>query len=240
MVNVRGAFMTATNGAPKTVVTSPDPSDRSTAALSHEIAMIKELVGEWRSGQERAVALLQAQADKSPSIEVVNQDLIALGKIIAEKFTTMAEKFATIQIQFTDRDLALIAALAAAEKAVAVQNNNNLLANNKQEGNFTKLIDGIGERLLAQAHSSDDKIDGLRERMNAVEAKSSNTEGKSTGVVQTWGIVIVVLTLIVSASAIVISKENSPITPIAPTPPIIYLGPSPSAQMPTVIQPRAQ
>lgn len=83
--------MTVPNGTPKTVVTSPDPSDRTTASLSHEIATMKELFSERFVGQERAVTLLQGRADKSPSIDVVNADLISLAKVTAETFKRLEE-----------------------------------------------------------------------------------------------------------------------------------------------------
>ena len=215
---------------------SPDLSDYSATSLVHEILALKELFNSRFAAQDKAVALLQARADKMPSIDVVDSNLTALGRVMAEKFTTMAEKFSTIQIQFTDRDLALIAALAAAEKAVAVQNNNNLLANNKQEGNFTKLIDGIGERLVAQAKSSDDKIDGLRERMNSVEGKTSNVDAKASGIDKTWGIFAVAAALIISVAGVVIANERSATIPLQP-PQVIYIPQAgATAPPPTVIR----
>jgi hypothetical protein len=202
----------------KIVVTSPDPSDRATAALMHEIATVKEFFSDKFISQERAVALLQARADKMPSIDVVNQDLIALGKI-------MVEKFSAVQIQIKDRDTALAAALAAQEKAILVQNNN-----------FIKQIDNIATLLATQGKNSDEKIDTIKERVGLLETKASSTEGKSTGIDKTWGAFAIAAALIVSVAGFIISRSTA--TPITPqNPPIIYLGPAPGTQ-PTVIQPR--
>ncbi len=145
---------------------------------------------------DRAITLLQARADKMPSIDVVDHDLKALERITEGKF-------ATIQIQFTDRDIALAAALAAAEKAVGVQNNNNLIANTKQEAAIAKQIDGIGATLAATTKGFDDKIDGVKERISSLERSAQGASGKSDGIDKSVYIIgFVIMALIALGSLI--------------------------------------
>src|SRR6185369_12355894 len=155
----------------------PDPTRLTTQQLMREIANMKELFETRLDAMDKAVTLLQAIANRSPTIgEVVSQ------------FT---EKFQGINTQFKERDLrveqtareskvAVDAAFSAQKEAVSEQNKSAAAAIAKSEANTTKQIDAIGSQIVQIAKATDDKIDDLKGRLGLIE-------GRSAGVQQGWG-----------------------------------------------------
>jgi hypothetical protein len=120
--------------------------------------------------------------------ERLQQDFAERDKIINEKVEHLRslhdEKFDSIATQFRERDtrteqtskdskVAVDAALQAAKEAVGEQNKSNALSISKSEAAFTKQIDQIGTLITTTAKNVDDKIDDLKARIGAIEARGS-------------------------------------------------------------------
>lgn len=174
----------------------PDPSTLTTAALHREIQHLKELILSEReinntsnSARDKALVLLQAFADKSPTTAAVDQSVRELGKLTDEKFTS-------IDRRFQDKDKAVDAAFAAAKEAVAEQNKSNALSVTKSEAAFTKQIDGINSLFGQTTKATDDKFADLKDRITTIE-------GRSTGHGDIWGYIIGAAGLVVALLAVV-------------------------------------
>ncbi len=135
----------------------PDPTILTTQQLLRELASLREVLTTRMDGYDKAISLLQAYADRQPSI----------AEVVAET----KEKFTGVQMQLHERDIrfdraandtkvAVDAAFAAAKEAVA-----------KSEANVTKQIDALGMLLQANAKATDEKIDDLKTRIAAIEGR---------------------------------------------------------------------
>ena len=118
----------------------PDPTILTTQQLHRELLSLREILELRLNGYDKAITLLQATVDKSPSI--------------AEMNVKFEEKFNSVQTQFRERDtrteqtskdskVAVDAALQAAKEAVGEQNKSSALAIAKSEAATTKQIDSI-------------------------------------------------------------------------------------------------
>ena len=166
----------------------PDPTLLTTQQLLREIFSLKELIFTRIDGMDKGITLLQSQADKVPSIAVVNASVEALRQYFEEKFHS-------ISIQFTERDtrtessardskVAVDAALQAAKEAVGEQNKSSALSIAKSEAATTKQIDQISLIINATTKGTDDKIDDLKTRLTAMEGARSGGRDAGSVVVQ--------------------------------------------------------
>jgi hypothetical protein len=144
----------------------PDPTELTSRQIYREIASIKELFITRLEAMDKAVALLQATAARSPTIN--------------EVFLQHEERFASIKTQFTERDtrteqtsrdskVAVDAALQAAKEAVGEQNRSNTLAIAKSETAFAKQVDQIGVQIATIQKGVDDKFEDVKGRLNLLE-----------------------------------------------------------------------
>lgn len=188
----------------------PDPTVRTIEQLMLAIANLKELMEsqiagiknilETRlDGMEKAILLVHEENNKVPGkiVEKVQQ----LEGIQGEKFRSIGTQFAErdTRTEQTSRDskVAVDAALQAAKEAVGEQNKSNALAIAKSEAAFTKQIDQIGILISTQQKGSDDKIDDLKARVQALESfKRGGNE--------VWFAVLGILGLLVAAAAMFI------------------------------------
>ena|ERR1700722_2795672 len=97
-----------------------------------------------------------------PDPTKLTTDAVAAAKEDMEKlFTTrLSGEVAVITEKFAGRDLALAAALKAAQELVKQQNDSNTLANDKMSEGFTKQIESL-----------DEKIDDLKDRVSEMGRK---------------------------------------------------------------------
>jgi len=160
----------------------PDPTLLTTQALLREIGGVRELYDSRLAAMDKAVALIQATVDKSPSI--------------AELYAKYEEKFRGVQIQFDQRDIAVQAALQTAKEAVGEQNKSNQLAIAKSEASTIKQADQIGINIAALEKSMDDKFDDVKTRLTLIE-------GRSRGIGDSWGFVVGLVGLISAVAAII-------------------------------------
>lgn len=146
----------------------PDPTVLTTAALTREIASLKEIVFTRLDGMDEAVKLFHAALTRTPT---------DVDKQISHLKALHSEKFDGVQLQFKERDtraeqiskdskVAVDAALQAAKEAVGEQNKSSSLAIAKSEAATTKQIDQIALLISATNKATDGKINDLKERLD--------------------------------------------------------------------------
>ncbi len=154
----------------------------------------------------------------------VNAKLEEKDKIIDLKVAALQsiheEKFASIRVQFVERDtrteqtsrdskVAVDAALQAAKEAVGEQNKSSALAIAKSEASTTKQIDQQGTLIQSTTAGINDKIDDIKERFTSYDARMSafeaRTEGRSKGLSDGWGYLIGGIMALVGIGAFVVS-----------------------------------
>lgn len=197
----------------------PDPTVLTTQQLQREITATKEVVEtklngirekiETRiEGMDKAIELLQASTNKFPdNIERAVERLQELHD----------EKFSSIETQFIDRDtrteqtsrdskVAVDAALQAAKEAVGEQNKSNALAIAKSETTFTKQIDQIGVLITTMQKNFDDKMDDMKERIQAAETRMQGMESQKKGSTDNWSIISAVIAAFVGIGGLVLGS----------------------------------
>jgi hypothetical protein len=117
--------------------------DKLDIVISGKIAQLQTQID---AGQ-RAALKFEADLQRMPT--AVTTEVGHLKELLEEQTqalrTLMLEKFSNINGGFEQRDKALVAALAAAEKAVAAQTMSADRAATKAEGNFSELIKKQGD-----------------------------------------------------------------------------------------------
>jgi cation transport regulator ChaB len=168
-----------------------DPSALTTQQLFREIGTARE-IGETLiyginqnittriDGMDKAIELLQTSTDRTPNM--VSASIERLQELHEEKFESIATQFKErdTRTEQTSRDskVAVDAALQAAKEAVGEQNKSNALAIAKSEATFTKQIDQIGVLISTMQKGIDDKIDDIKNRLQAIESRKQG-EGDS-------------------------------------------------------------
>jgi hypothetical protein len=152
----------------------PDPTILTTQAQNAAIAGLREILEMRLAGMDKAVVLVSDDLKAFPLL--VSEAVGGLEKLINEKLVS-------INNQFTLRDVAVAAALKAAQEAVFAQQVANKEANTKMESGFIKLFDQNGERLEMIRSGLAASIDDIKERLLLIEGmKAGSGEHKaSTG-----------------------------------------------------------
>jgi hypothetical protein len=162
--------------------------------VDKQVGTLKELVFARLDCYEEAVTLLREE--KRP-----NEPLLHLRELVEEKF-------ASIAIQFKERDtrtessakdskVAVDAALQAAKEAVSEQNKSSALAIGKSEASTSKQIDQIAAMSASTNSATNDKIDDIKERLTLIE-------GRSKGSGESWGTVMGIIGVLISLAALVV------------------------------------
>lgn len=162
----------------------PDPTVLTTQQLLREVLALKELFDSRFSSYDKAITLLQAVADRTQSIGVIEERVKSLSGLYDEKFRSIATQFTErdTRTEQTSRDskVAVDAALQAAKEAVAEQNKSSALAIAKSEAATAKQIDQLGVAFSATTTGITDKIDDIKDRITTIE-------GRGTGRHDAWG-----------------------------------------------------
>lgn len=208
----------------------PDPTSLTTDQLMRQIAWLRALmesqfdvVTTRFDGMDKAIALIQAKADKVPSD--VDLAVGRLQELHDERFRSVdALRSAMekgVETQFRERDtrieqaakeskVAVDAAFSAQKEAVSEQNKASASAIAKSEAATTKQIDAIGVNINTTTNGLNDKIEDLKTRVSSVEAGANGTRGRATGVSEGWGLAIggfgIIGMLITIAVAILMHK----------------------------------
>lgn len=144
-------------------------NEMTAPALRAEIDAMKE-----------AVKLLQANADKSPTIAVVDQNLRGFKELVDEQFKSAEvlnnERFTGIATRITDSRMSdalnIKTALDAQKDSAA-----------KTEANFTKLFDSI-------TRQQDQNKDAMVASVNDLKERMGLREGQTKGQDATWAYVV--------------------------------------------------
>jgi galactokinase len=160
----------------------PDPTVLTTQALHREVIGLKELFNTRLNAMDEALRLLQSNADKSPSIAVVDSDVRHLKELTDERFKGVDQRFEekdkiSERLSVAERDR-VAAALQAQKELVTAQNLSNTTASEKTESSFAKLITQMQALMESQKAAADDKVDDLKTRVYTVEgSQKGNIDG---------------------------------------------------------------
>ena len=168
----------------------PDPTVLTTAALQREIGTLKELFETKFEAYDKAIDLLQDQANRSHSISVVEE------RVAAQQILTN-EKLKLVDMQFAQRDTALTAALLASKELVSQHNASSAQAIAKSEANTERqlgqIIATFGETTKGLASA----ISDLKDRLTTLE---SGGRGKQDA----WGSVGYIIGTMIALAAMII------------------------------------
>lgn len=183
----------------------PDPTTLTTAQLRRELSSLRELVEARLDGMDRATRLLDETVNRTPTaIQIAIDHLKELHD----------EKFASISLQFEARDdkveaisrtqsAALEAALAAADKLTALQNEANQTALEKLETTTQKQFDQLTVTVNARYEVLDTRIGEMKERIDRGEGSQAGAAGfRTERRLDVGQLVAVVATLLALASFI--------------------------------------
>jgi uncharacterized protein YhaN len=143
-------------------------------AVAREAVSLKDQIGNVIARLDR----LQKDLDGQP--ETVTA---AISDAIINLQALMNEKFKGVDQQFSQRDIALAAALSAQKASVDDKNQSNALATGKSEAAVTKQIDAVVTNLDtktaaisanfdAQQKATNDKVDAQQLRIQAIESRA--------------------------------------------------------------------
>lgn len=172
----------------------PDPTVLTTAALTREIAALKEIVFTRLDGMDRAIIVFNENITRVPT---------EVDKQVAHLKALHDEKFKSIQVQFLERDVraeqsskdskvAVDAALQAAKEAVG-----------KSEVSTVKQIDQMKEMISEGNKSLDGKVTDVKERLTRLEGKSEGRVVADTGHQMTSSFVVSVMSVLIALAALV-------------------------------------
>lgn len=172
-------------------------SDDPSAPLNMRLAGLREIIEARLNGMDRAIEL----ASKFPT--AIDSAMASSAALINEKFKTVEERFGTynekiasIGNQFLQRDVAVSAALQAAEKQVVSTNIASAAASTKSESATQESLRQL--RDLFQT-----TIGGLTVQITDLKSRVDKSEGHSGGVGDGWGWIVGAVGLLASIIVIV-------------------------------------
>jgi O6-methylguanine-DNA--protein-cysteine methyltransferase len=191
----------------------PDPTTLTTEQLRRELSGLREILTARLDGMDRATTLLDETVNRTPTI--IQTEISHVRELMTEKLGSLGgqaeEKFSSIQLQFSERDVrteqaatasasALAAALQAAKEAVFEQAQAAAKAAEKTELSFTKQIDQIQLQIKTIGDGFSDRIAELKERIDRGEGSTTGAETSRSdqrlGTGQLLQVVAVILTMI--------------------------------------------
>jgi hypothetical protein len=194
----------------------PDPTALTDAAIDRAVECLKEVVTIRLDAMDKAIALLQGAADRSPSIKEVDGQNTEKFKAVTEKFELLGKQ--TDKIAELNQK-AIDAALQAAEKAVGKQNEAGNAAIKKSEDSTNKTLDMLNEKINdikerfdrgeGKTSISDpaigEAVKALANAVSELRAGANRGEGHSQGINAAWGFLVAAVVLVGALIAIVIA-----------------------------------
>lgn len=188
------------NDIPMSILPVPDPSILTTRQILREVSILDDKLAEKISQRHREEAALERLMDaRFKAIEKTVDDHVdwsqgLTGKIdraVAGLQELVEEKFAGVDLRFTERDVrtdqastagasALAAALQAAKELVGAQGEATAAAAVKSETAVTKQIDQIIVLIQNGNAASDARITELKERIDRGEGSTSGAKDVRT------------------------------------------------------------
>lgn len=152
---------------------SGDPTPRTMQQVLRENFWLRELLESKLSNidqkiesSDKAVRLLQAFADRTPTTMDVQHKVDALREVVIEKFVGVSNTF-------QQNGTALTAALQAQEKQAIATNDTNKAATDKMEAGFTKQFDALSASNKTDVAGVKDSINDIKDRLTIIESKTS-------------------------------------------------------------------
>jgi chromosome segregation ATPase len=157
----------------------PDPTVLTTEQLLRTAQAERDYVDgridvliERLSGMDRATQLLSDTVNKVPT--EVQREVGNLRNVVDEKVASIDKQFSErdtrSEREARDNKLAVDAAFAAQEKQAVAQNDANTTAINKSEQATTETINKLAELFKTTTDALSDKIDDLKQRVQAIES----------------------------------------------------------------------
>jgi hypothetical protein len=154
-----------------------DPTQRSSQQVLRENFWLRELLETRLNGMDKALQLLQAFADRTPTTMDVQHEVTALREVTMVRFdgikTQLVERDTQIERASKDVKSAVDAAFAAAKEAVGEQNKSNTLAITKSEAGVSEQLKMLGETNKTNFKGIEDKIADMKDRLTIIESKTS-------------------------------------------------------------------
>jgi hypothetical protein len=154
----------------------------TTEELRRDVSALREILQARLDGMDRATVVLSDSVNRTPT---------AIQTAISHLKELHDERFASIALQFIERDVrteqaatasasALAAALQAAKEAVFEQAQAAAKAAEKTELSFSKQIDQTQLQITTVAEGLGDKIDDLKGRLDRGEGSEKGAAGHRT------------------------------------------------------------
>lgn len=151
-------------------------------ALRAEIQGDKRVFETRLAGMDEAIKLLQALRDKMPM--EIDAKLLSLQALIQKEFAIHDERFASVALQFKERDtrseresrdnkVAVDAAFAAQKEAAAKQDEANSKAIDKSEKATTETINKLTELNRTEIKGLSGTMDDLKDRVTRAETNAT-------------------------------------------------------------------
>jgi hypothetical protein len=180
--------------------------DRLHQETTTQVGQLRELLEARFDGMDRAIRLHAEIIDRVPAER--DMAIRHLADLHDEKFTSIA-------LQFTERDVrseqategakqALDAALLAQKELVAQQNEANSAAAAKAEASFTKQIDQIGTIIQTLERALDARITELKERIDRREGSTAGVAGSRSGRRLDTGQILMALSILAAVIGLLI------------------------------------
>jgi hypothetical protein len=185
----------------------PDPTTLTTAQSMRDMATLKEFIQirfdqaqEYTRSRMEVIETRLASMDKA--IHLVQQATDKIPQHVDEKIDGLRdvseEKFVSIQTQFRERDVAVKAALDAAEKAVGKQNESFVAATAKSDQLTGKQMEQMSVQMQNDGRGKDDKINDLKDRVTRIE-------GRDTGSGMAWAVIATICGIVVGIIGVVVA-----------------------------------
>jgi hypothetical protein len=175
----------------------PDPTEATTSQLKDAIANLEGRIASRLDGMDKAIVLLQRTVDRSPTIAEVALSVKEQKELLQSESRALKELMDT---KFTDRDLALIAALAAAKEAVGAQNTSNSIAIAKSDSSTVEALKQLQIIFQTNIAAATTQINDLKSRLDKGEGSG---EGRRQGLSDTGAFILGAISLAALVASIV-------------------------------------
>jgi hypothetical protein len=169
------------------VKTDPDPSVATTTQALRFVASTREIIEARLSGYDKAIELLQKQADRQPSIAEVASSVIHLKELIQ---TQLKERDVRSEQTKKDGEVAIAAALQAQKEAVG-----------KTELGFTKELDAVKANMNTETEGLRTQLVDLKVRQNTSDGRISGSDETKKGIGDSWVILVLTVGMILNIVA---------------------------------------
>jgi hypothetical protein len=170
----------------------PDPTLLTTAALTREIAALKELVGTRLDAMDKAMTLFNENITRVPTD--VDKQVGHLKSLTWERFETVMSRFGAIDAQLKDRD-----------SRREAENKQFALAVDKAESAITKQMDQQRQTNDAAKSVLDTKIDAVKDRVTLMEGQGKGVTTQQTSTMNMVSIVGLLVGSLIAAVGLVVA-----------------------------------